>query len=117
MARGADAEITRRLCEIAPCTRRLDTVSDGTAVSRPLPALCGQFLGRTFWWRRKLTLNGLSCGHVRSFARRSDSLPVSYNSRANWAREKVRERFIRNSRTGPCYDQVPHKLFAPTGRR
>src|ERR1700677_4785412 len=39
------------------CTRRLDAVSDGTAVSRPLPAQCGQFLGRTFWRGRKLTLN------------------------------------------------------------
>jgi|ERR1700684_2729371 hypothetical protein len=54
---SADAEITRRLCETAPCTRRLDAVSDGTAVSRPLPAQCGQFLGRTFWRGRKLTLN------------------------------------------------------------
>src|SRR5271170_3588879 len=54
---SADAEITRRLCETAPCTRRLDAVSDGTALSRPLPAQCGQFLGRTFWRGRKLTLN------------------------------------------------------------
>jgi hypothetical protein len=39
---SADAEITRRLCEAALCTRRLDAVSDGTAVSRSLPAQCGQ---------------------------------------------------------------------------
>src|ERR1700683_3769753 len=54
---SADAEITRRLCETAPCARRLDAVSDGTAVSRPLPTQCGQCFGRTFWRGRKLTLN------------------------------------------------------------
>jgi hypothetical protein len=42
---SADAEITRRLCEAAPCTRRRDAVSDGTAVSRSLPTQCGQFFG------------------------------------------------------------------------
>src|ERR1700684_4442259 len=70
---SADAEINRRLCETAPCTRRLDAVSDGTAVSRSLPAQCGQFLGRTFWRGRKLTLNLVGKGD-RSEVRNSPSL-------------------------------------------
>jgi hypothetical protein len=41
----------------------------------------------------------LGCGHVRSFAAPSDFITVRLNSRANWAREKVRGKFIRNSRT------------------
>ena len=35
-----------------------------------------------------------------------------------WAlREKVRAKFIRNSRTGPCCDQFTQRLSMPTGRR
>jgi hypothetical protein len=51
----------------------------------------------------------LSCGYIRSFGRRSDSIPVRHNSRTNWAREKVQERSNRNSDIGPCYDQVTQR--------